>query len=316
MLIKGLYTSANHAFAFVYNGLGLFLIFHVFLFIYLLTAHVLSPLLKKTTGKSIAIAGLFICLGLVGVGFIQAQSFTVTYHEIKVRSLTRPVNIMHIPDLHLGGQRREGCLKELIETVERHRPDIVLYNGDMLDSNIALTPELFALFNSVQAEQYFTTGNHEFYIDMEKALQLIAGAGIRILRNEMVETNGMQLIGLEYMNADRVTYDSHMVNDLTIEEELPKIVRDGSKPSVLVHHSPVGLQYVSKGNIDVMLSGHTHGGQVFPGTILIGFRFPLNKGRYQVGPTTLLVSQGAGTFGPWMRLGTFNEIQFVKLVPE
>jgi len=316
MLLKGLYTSANPAFNVAYNVLGLFLIFQTFLFIYLFAAHVLSPLLKKYPGKGVAAAGLFICLGLVGFGFIQAQSFTVTYHEIGVRGLTRPVNIMHIPDLHLGGQRREGRLKELIETVERHRPDIVLYNGDMVDSNIALTPELFALFDSVQAEQYFTTGNHEFYIDMEKALQLIAGAGIRVLRNEMAETNGIQLIGLEYMNADRVTYDSHMVNDLTIEEELPKIVRDGSKPSVLVHHSPVGLQYVSKGNIDVMLSGHTHGGQVFPGTVLVGFRFPMNKGRYQVGGTTLLVSQGAGTFGPWMRLGTFNEIQFVKLIPE
>jgi predicted MPP superfamily phosphohydrolase len=64
-----------------------------------------------------------------------------------------------------------------------------------------------------------------------------------------------------------------------------------------------------------MLSGHMHGGQVFPGAILIGVRFPMNKGCYQVGDTTLLVSQGAGTFGPWMRLCTFNELQFITLVP-
>jgi predicted MPP superfamily phosphohydrolase len=54
---------------------------------------------------------------------------------------------------------------------------------------------------------------------------------------------------------------------------------------------------------------------LFPGTILTSIRFPMNKGRYQVGGTTLLVSQGAGTFGPWMRLGTFSEVQFIKLVP-
>jgi predicted MPP superfamily phosphohydrolase len=77
----------------------------------------------------------------------------------------------------------------------------------------------------------------------------------------------------------------------------------------------VGLQYISQGGVDVMFSGHTHGGQLFPGNILTGIRFPMNKGRFQIGDMTLLVSQGAGTFGPWMRLGTFNEIQLVKLVP-
>ncbi|MDR2726242.1 MAG: metallophosphoesterase [Candidatus Adiutrix sp.] len=316
MLVKGLYASAHPAAALVYNILGLFFIFQIFLFFYLLMAHILGPLLKKIPNKALAAAGPLICLGLVGFGFFQARSLTVTEHEVKVRGLARPVSLMHISDLHLGARRGEGYVKELLKIVERHQPDLVIYNGDMVDSNIVLSPELFALFASVRAEQYFTTGNHEYYIDTEKALGLMAGAGIRVLRNEMVETRGFQLIGLEYMNADRRTYDSHMVNDLTIEEELPKIPRDPAKPSILVHHSPVGLPYVAAGNIGLMLSGHTHGGQVFPGTALIGFRFPMNKGRYQVGPTTLLVSQGAGTFGPWMRLGTFNEIQLVKLAPE
>ena len=131
----------------------------------------------------------------------------------------------------------------------------------------------------------------------------------------MLETHGIQLIGMEYMNADRGTYDSHVVNTLTLQEELPKIARRSGKPSVLVHHSPVRMRYASEGNIDVMLSGHTHGGQFFPGTVLVKHRFPMHSGRYQIGGTTLLVSQGAGTFGPWMRLGTRNEVQVVNLVP-
>lgn len=257
-----------------------------------------------------------LCLGLVGFGFYQVQFFTVTHNEIAVKGLASPVRIMHIPDLHLGAQRGEGYVRDVVAAIERHKPDIVLFNGDMVDSNIALKPEVFAPLKNVTAEQYFTTGNHEFYMDTQKALELIAGAGIRILRTEMVETHGFQLIGMEYMNADRVTFDSHMVNDLTIEEELPKVVRDADKPTVLVHHSPVGMQYVSQGGIDVMLAGHTHGGQVFPGTILTSIRFPMDKGRYHVGDMTLLVSQGAGTFGPWMRLGTFNEVQLITLTPQ
>jgi predicted MPP superfamily phosphohydrolase len=316
MLVTGLCASVNPLFAAAYIVLGFFLIFHVYLFIYLFAVNLSAPFLRKPPAKGLAALGLFVCLGLVCFGFIQAQSFKVTNHEIRLRGITGPVTIMHVSDLHLGAQRREGYLEKLVETLGRYQPDIVLYNGDMLDSDIALTPELFAWFGLVEAEQYFTTGNHEFYINTEKALQLIADAGIRVLRNEMTETHGIQLIGLEYMNADRATYDSHRVNDLTIEEELPKIVWDESKPAVLVHHSPVGLEYVSNENIDLMLSGHTHGGQVFPGTVLIRFRFPMNKGLHRIGETLMLISQGAGTFGPWMRLGTFNEIQFIKLVPE
>ena len=169
---------------------------------------------------------------------------------------------------------------------------------------------------SLSGEAYFTTGNHEYYIDTNRALELIEEAGLKILRNEMVETHGLQLIGLEYMNADRHTYDGHMVNDLTIEEELPKIIRDRHKPALVMNHSPVGLEYVIQGGADIMLSGHTHGGQLFPGTLLAWLRFPLLKGLYEIDGTRFLVSQGAGTFGPWMRAGTFNEIQFIRLVPE
>ncbi len=315
MLVTGLYTLANPVAAAAYNLLGLFFIFQVYLFFYLIVVQILHPLIKQVPGKGIAAAGLLLCLGLVGFGFLHAQTFAVTNHQVGVRGLARPVTIMHIPDLHLGAQRSEAYLRKVINAIQRHNPDLVLYNGDLVDSNIALRPELFALFGEVKAEQYFTTGNHEFYLNTAKALDLIKGAGIRILDSEMVETHGFQLVGMKYMNADRLTYDAHIVNDLTLEEELPKIQRSAALPAVLAHHSPVGLQYVSQGKFDVMLAGHTHGGQVFPGTLLIKLRFPMNRGRYQVGGTTLLVSQGAGTFGPWMRLSAFNELQFITLFP-
>lgn len=315
MLVTGLYTAANSVAAAGYNMLGLLFIFQIYLFLYLAAAQVLGPLLRKVPPTATAGAGLALCAGLVGLGFYQAQHFQVTRHEIAVRNLDRPVTIMHIPDLHLGAQRSEAYLRRVIDAINRQNPDFVLYNGDFVDSNIALRPELFALFRNVKADQYFTTGNHEFYLDTDRALALTEQAGIRILRSELVETHGLQLVGLKYMNADRETYDAHIVNDLTMEEELPKLQRAAERPSLLVHHSPVGLQYVSRENYDVMLAGHTHGGQVFPGTALIGLRFPMNIGRHQVGNTTLLISQGAGTFGPWMRLGTFNELQLVTLVP-
>ena len=313
LLMSSAYTSDNSVVAGLYNFWGLLFIFQVCLFLCLAAAHLAGPLLKKVPGRYVAACGIGLSLFYVGYGFINARSFTVTSFEIPISGLAGPVTIAHIPDLHLGSQRDEDYLRQVIETVNSRRPDLVFFNGDLVDSNIALRSELFALFSSLEGEKYFTTGNHEFYIDTDRALNLIAKAGLRILRNEMVETHGVQLIGLEYMNADRLTHDSHMVNDLTIEEELPKIVRDRERPAILVHHSPVGLQYVADGNIDLMVAGHTHGGQLFPGTVLAKIRFPLLKGLYHQGDTWFLVSQGAGTFGPWMRVGTFNEIQIITL---
>ena len=80
-----------------------------------------------------------------------------------------------------------------------------------------------------------------------------------------------------------------------------------------MHHSPVGLEYVEAQGIALMVSGHTHGGQIFPATLLNQFIFPLNKGLHKRGNTYFYVSQGAGTYGPRMRLGSANEINLIRL---
>jgi predicted MPP superfamily phosphohydrolase len=315
LIFKGIYTWDNVLAAIAYDVLGLLFVFVLYLFFFLLATHLLTLLVKRIPGRPLGFCGIAVSALLVIHGFINAQSFAVTHHDLAVKGLAQPVKIIHLPDIHLGAQRGEAYLGKILAVIDAQKPDMVLYNGDLVDSNIALKPELFSLFRSVRAEQYFTLGNHEYYMDTGKALQLIVDAGIRILRSEMIETHGIQLIGMEYMNADRETWDAHAVNTLTMQEELPRIARDGSKPSVLVHHSPVGMRYAAEGNIDVMLSGHTHGGQFFPGTALVKYRFPMYAGQYRIGKTTLLVSQGAGTFGPWMRLGSQNEVQVINLIP-
>lgn len=297
------------------NFSGLFFIYFVYLFLVLLLVWPMSRALKRFSGWKIAIFCLALPMLVVGIGWLKAQSFKVTRFDIPVKNLSRPVSIMHISDLHLGAQRGENYLKRVIKAIEEHRPDMVLYNGDLADANLSLRPELFVLFQSVRAEQYYTTGNHEFYIDTNRVLKLLKENKATILRNQAVEIHGLQLIGLEYMNGDRATVDAHRVNDLTVEEELPKIPRLAGLPTLLLHHTPRGAEYVARCGIDVMLSGHTHNGQVFPGMFFAAHMFPHVRGLYRIGGMTLLVSQGAGTFGPWMRLGTHNEIQFIRLVP-
>ena len=314
-LHKGIYTWDNAFIAVTYNVLGLLFVFFIYLFFFLVVTHPVTHFGKRVAKRPFGIFGICVSAFFVVLGFLNALTFEVKHVDLEVPGLEKSIKIVHLPDIHLGTQRRAAHLEKLLKVVNEENPDIVLYNGDLVDSDIALKPEIFALFKSVKAEQYFTTGNHEYYMNTDKALQLIADAGIRILRSEMVETHGIQLIGMEYMNADKETYDAHVVNTLTIQEELPRIARDENKPTVLAHHSPVGMQYVADGGIDVMLAGHTHAGQFFPGTLLVKLRFPMYSGQYQINNMKLLVSQGAGTFGPWMRLGSNNEVQVANLIP-
>jgi uncharacterized protein len=131
-----------------------------------------------------------------------------------------------------------------------------------------------------------------------------------------VGTRGIQLIGLDYMNADENSFDLHAVNRLTLKEDLPKIPRAKDRPVILIHHSPVGLEYVTRAGVDLMLSGHTHAGQVFPATLITPYIFRLNKGLHKRGDTYFFVPQGVGTYGPRLRLGSSNEINLIRLKPE
>ena len=151
----------------------------------------------------------------------------------------------------------------------RLQPDLVLINGDLVDAKSALEPGLLSAMARFSAPTYFTTGNHESYVDTERALEIISSYRVRVLRNEVVETHGFQLVGLDYMKADENTFDMHVVNKLTIKEELPKIPLTRDKPVVMMHHSPVGLEYVSARGVSLMLSGHTHAGQMFPAYLTI-----------------------------------------------
>ncbi|MDR2367492.1 MAG: metallophosphoesterase [Deltaproteobacteria bacterium] len=329
LIASRLFIEPSLVWAGVYDFLGLFFIFQVYLFFLMAVAWLLGLAKKLAWRKKAAapdrgptafsrfagVAALVLCAALVIYGTARARFFTVTEFEVALPGLDKPVTVVHAPDLHLGNSRGKAYLESVIAAIKSQNPDLVLYNGDLVDSRLALRDDVFGLFKTIPAEQYFTTGNHEYYVGPDLVIDWVKKAGIKTLRSEMVVTHGIQLIGLEYMNADRESSDPHQVNQLAMDEELPKIARSPDLPVVVVHHSPVGLRYVEEGGAAAMLSGHTHGGQLFPGTLMIRSRFPQYRGRYQVGRTTVIVSQGAGTFGPMMRLGTENEIQTIRFLP-
>jgi predicted MPP superfamily phosphohydrolase len=315
VVASGAYAGDSRLFAVLFVALGLLFMFGAYAFLGTLAADLLRLAVKRLPLRIAAWAVLGLSSFLVAYGFVNASLFRVTVTEIEVPGLAAPVDLVHAPDLHLGPARGAGYLARVLAEIESIGPDFIVWNGDLVDGDMALRQEVFDRFREVGIPQYFTTGNHEYYVNTGEALRRIRESGIRILMSERVEQSGLNLIGMEYMNADQDTDQGHRVNDLGLDRELPKIQRDPALPDLLIHHSPVGLRYAEREGIEVMLAGHTHGGQVFPGTLLIRRNFPYFRGRYDVGGVRLLVSQGVGTFGPVMRLGTFSELQHVRLVP-
>jgi len=128
---------------------------------------------------------------------------------------------------------------------------------------------------------------------------------------------GIQLIGLEYLKADEDTFDMHPSTKTdTIKSVLEELTLRNDMPSVLMHHSPVGVQYADAAEINLMLSGHTHAGQIFPFSLIARLTFPFSSGLYQQGNTKLFVSNGAGAYMVRMRLGSRNEINLLRLKGE
>lgn len=262
------------------------------------------------------VAVLATAFAVIFMGAVFGSSFIVKKNEVKIVGIEKGVSIMLVSDVHLGHQRGQAYLTKIVEETNKLHPDMVLIAGDLIEAELALLPGVLDPLSKFKAPVYFTEGNHDRYLGIERVLKLIQKQGVRILHNEIVETHGIQLIGLDYMKADEKTFDMHPSdNPNTVKSVLARLPLKNGVPSILMHHSPVGVQYADAAGIDLMLSGHTHAGQVFPFSLFAKLSFPFNSGLYQQGKTRVFVSNGAGTYMMRVRLGSFNEINFLKLVP-
>jgi len=127
-----------------------------------------------------------------------------------------------------------------------------------------------------------------------------------------------ELRNLDYMNADDKAFKLHpSPGKATIESTLPELGLDPSRPSILIHHNPVGTRYADQAGVDLFIAGHTHGrGQIVPATLLANrLVYPYSSGPYRIGAMQLVVSPGIGTFMSPLRVGTRNEITLLRLRP-
>jgi len=207
-----------------------------------------------------------------------------------------------ITDLHLGNINRAGFVKRVVAKLESMRPDIIFISGDLFDDVATDYDELLAPWKRLSAPLgcFYVTGNHEEFTTREKFFGPVERAGIRALNNEKVEVDGMQIIGL---------HDAEATNPTVCRSIMGRLGIDRTRASILVAHQPKAAKTAQEYGVSLQLSGHTHGGQNFPWTLVARrVHGPAVYGLNRVGQMLLYTSSGTGTWGPPMRLGTRSEI--------
>lgn len=274
-------------------------------------------LFTKISPKTLGISALTFTFLISFYGILNSWNMQVTHQEITIKGLNKEVRAMHLSDIHIGHFRGKNFLKKIVEKTNKENLDVVFITGDLFDGRINLTKEELLPLTQLKVPVYFIEGNHDRYTGVNTIKQYLRDIGVHVLENETANFGELQIIGLNHMRADSATFNMHAAgNHATIQSTLEMLAPDKNRPTILLHHSPDGIKYANKYGVDLYLAGHTHAGQLFPIIYVANLIFDYNRGLHDFNGTKLFVSQGTGTFGPPMRVGTKSELAVLTLKPE
>jgi predicted MPP superfamily phosphohydrolase len=223
------------------------------------------------------------------------------------------LRIAQISDIHIGPILGRAFAAQLTERVNALQPDLIAVTGDLVDGSAEQLSEQVEPFRALAAPLgvYFVTGNHDFMSGAPAWSQKAAELGMRVLRNERVELASrgarFDLVGVDDHRGDVFGGAGGEDLDAALEG------RDPAVPALLLAHDPSTFKRAHARSIDLQISGHTHGGQIFPFNWFVRLAIPFVAGRYRRGEAELYVSRGTGFWGPPMRLGSPAEITEIVL---
>ncbi|WP_275561818.1 metallophosphoesterase [Streptomyces sp. 5-6(2022)] len=261
--------------------------------------------------RAVAVGATAVAAGTVGYGtYTVLRGPRVKRITVPLAKLPRGAHgfrIAVVSDIHLGPILGRDHTRRVVEAVNRTNADLVAVVGDLVDGSVAdLGPAAEPLRGlTARHGSYFVTGNHEYYSGAAEWVDHVRELGLRPLENERTELPGFDLAG---------------VNDVAGESEgqgpdFGKALgdRDRSRASVLLAHQPVVIHDAVEAGVDLQLSGHTHGGQLWPGTYVAELANPTAAGLDRYGDTQLYVTRGAGAWGPPVRVGAPPDVTVVEL---
>jgi hypothetical protein len=216
--------------------------------------------------------------------------------------------IVQISDVHIGPILDRRFAAEVVERCNALRPDLVVITGDLVDGDVARIGDEVEPFAGLRATHgvYFVTGNHDYYSGVDAWVARIERLGIRVLRNQHATIArgeaAFDLAGVE-------DHHAHLVSRTQREDQPGALAgRDPQRPVVLLAHDPLSFRAAAALGVDLQLSGHTHGGQIWPFRYFVRLSTPFVVGHHRRGASQLYVSRGTGFWGPAMRLFDPGEI--------
>ena len=221
-------------------------------------------------------------------------------------------SIVQLTDIHVGPTIGKDFIDDMVARTNALNPDLIAITGDLVDGSVAELGAFVESLRNLRAPHgvFFVTGNHEYYSGVDSWLSHLRTLGIRVLRNERVSIggdNGFDLAGVDDYHAHQFGNGHGMTFDAIRHE------RDVSRALVLLAHQPIAIRDAEPHGVDLQLSGHTHGGQMFPFNYLVKLQQPYIAGLHNHGRAQVYVSRGTGYWGPPMRLAAPAEITRIEL---
>ncbi|HEY5892461.1 MAG TPA: metallophosphoesterase [Chthoniobacterales bacterium] len=257
-------------------------------------------------------APLFAIVALLSIyGIVNASRIRIRRIDVELPNLPeawRERRAALVTDLHLGNLNGAHFAAHVVSRIQRLGPDVVFISGDLFDGTQTHLDRLAAPLKRLRAPLgvYFVTGNHEEFTNREQYTKVVEQLGIRVLNNEKVAIENVQVVGVHDGEASEPELFRYFLKSADL---------DPDRPSILLAHQPANLRIAEEAGISLQLSGHTHRGQFWPWTLIASrvygrFAYGLNR----VGNLMVYTSSGVGTWGPPLRIGTQPEIVLLRFL--
>lgn len=270
-------------------------------------------LLRRFLAAIVALAALGIGIrGLSeGLGRVRVKRIKISLRRLRPGLVG--YKIVQLSDVHVGPTIGRPFVEDMVAQTNALEPDLIVITGDLVDGTVSVLRDAVAPLAGLRAKHgvFFVTGNHEYYSGVDEWLAHLPSLGIHVLRNERViigeGADTFELAGVDDWSAGGRVHGHGP--DLTRALE----GRDRTRALILLAHQPKQIFEAAQRDVDLQLSGHTHGGQMFPFGWLVRLQQPYVGGFYLHEGTAIYVSRGTGYWGPPMRVGAPAEITHIEL---
>lgn len=274
------------------------------------------PAVKQGAKVVAFIATLAVFFTTMVIGHRNVRYPRVMYQKYTVKRLVpegaRPekrMRLVFFSDLHIGEAMTPDYIARAVKLIQDQQPDLILCGGDFIDHRAvyAYDPRVMASLRSLHAPLgvYYVLGNHEYRDDLEANIRWVSEVGGTLLRDSIAfPGNGpLTLIGRDdWVNGNRKPFE-------VIANEADPL----RGPVVLMEHTPASIDSIGDSPVDLILCGHTHGGQIWPGQLMVWWRYGMVSGTRPVGEREVCISSGIGSAGATYRVGTRSEIRVYDL---